>query len=215
MKDWNDLAYWKSDAYKVVEERLNTGCNPRKEDLFKALAATPFDKCKVMFVGQDPYPDSEMSTGLAFSVPGTVKPKNFPPTLACIFKEYSKDLHYDLPQSGDLTKWTSEGVLLWNAYPSCKPGESLSHKWVGWEALTKEIVEKLDAKDEVVFVFFGKIARRFAPYVKAANSVVIETSHPSPRASLKAKLPFLGSRVFTTVNDHLTQQGLTTIDWRL
>jgi len=219
IETWEDMRYWETGEWQVVEERLRDitkarkTYNPGKKNLFKALDLTPFSDCRVMFVGQDPYPDSAYATGLAFSVPEDTSP--LPPTLRTIFDEYESDLHYPRPTTGDLTPWAREGVLLWNAIPSCLAGHSLSHDWDEWRWLTGEIIENLREKG-TVFVFFGSFARGYASLVNTVdNCVTIETAHPSPRASLKAKTPFLGSRLFSRINDGLNTLGSEVINWRL
>lgn len=208
IKEWNDLKFFGSGEEQVIQERLagRTFC-PGKKNLYKALDETKFEDCKVAFLGQDPYPDLINATGLAFSVPSG---RAHPPTLKNILEEYQRDLHYPGPISGDLTKWANQGVLLWNVIPSCGVGKSLSHDWEEWKYLTNEILDNLEEKD-VVIVAFGSIAQR---YVLHRRNVIL-VSHPSPRASLKAKHPFIGSRIFTRVNDGLCRLGKEPIAWRL
>jgi uracil-DNA glycosylase len=222
MNPWK-LDYWQSGEYQVVREKLDEEehlgfvVNPERKSLFKALAAIPMERVRVAIIGQDPYPDSRMATGFAFSIPSDVPSREFPPTLGNIFDEYERDLHYPRPTNGDLSKWVAQGVLLWNAIPSCRKGSSLSHDWPGreWDYLTREIVRRLSVQS-IVFVFLGSVAQRFASDIEEdSGSEVIITSHPSPRGSLKAKHPFKGSRIFTTINDKLCSLGMTPIDWRL
>lgn len=222
MNPWA-LDFWKSGEYQVVRENLDddekTGfrINPERKSLFKALSLTPIERVRCVLVGQDPYPQHDFATGLAFSIPRRFKPEHFPPTLKSIFDEYCSDLGYPRPSHGDLTKWAENGVLLWNAIPSCREGSSLSHDWPGreWEYLTHEIISKL-SKQSIVFAFLGGTARRFVADVAAdSGSVVIETSHPSPRGSLNSRTPFRGSRLFSTINDKLIGLGMKPVDWRL
>lgn len=222
MNPWA-LDFWKSGEYQVVrenlddEEKLGLRCNPPRKDLFKALSMVPQDKVRVAIIGQDPYPQHSFATGLAFSVPAEIRVGSWPPTLRCIIDEYCSDLGYPRPSNGDLSKWAKDGVLLWNAIPSCREGCSLSHDWPGreWDYLTREIVQKL-SRQSIVFAFLGGTARRFVPDVAAdSGSVVIETSHPSPRGSMNSRTPFRGSRLFSTINDKLVGLGMKPIDWRL
>lgn len=216
---WKKLKFWETGEYQVVQERLSdldktkTLYNPSKKLLFEALRLTPYDKTKVMFCGQDPYPDHGLATGLAFSIPeGT---KTFPPTLNTIFAELESDLHIPHPKSGNLTKWAEEGVLLWNVVPSCLAGHSLSHDWYEWRLLTDEIINSLKERG-VVFVFLGSRAKEHASLVRdAENCRVFETSHPSPRGQLSAKTPFRGSRIFSKMNAALVEIGLSPVDWCL
>jgi len=216
---WN-LDYWKSGEWQVVNERLkdmeraNVGYNPRRTNLFAALSRTSLDDVVCAIIGQDPYPQGGFATGYAFSIPRSVEPRDFPPTLRTIFSEYHSDLGYPIPDHGDLGRWSDQGVLLWNAIPSCRSGVSLSHDWEEWSWLTREIITKLSHKG-IVFAFLGGVARRYLEYVDLTNNEVILTSHPSPRGSRASKTPFEGSRLFTTINDKLLNQGLKAIDWRL
>lgn len=205
-KGWASLAYWRSDAWKTVKEKLRdeTQYNPSATQLFAALRAVHPDACRVAVLGQDPYPTSDHCTGVAFATPAAVDP--LPPTLKNIFREYQSDLGYPAPKNGDLTKWCNQGVLLWNVYPSCVTGHPGSHHWPEWTDLTKEIVEKLDARGTVVFALLGSCARSYNRYI--TRSPYIETTHPSP---LSASRGFLGSRLFSRINSELIQP----IDWRL
>lgn len=222
--NWDQLNYWNSGEWQVVQERLDdldrAGklFNPRRELLFAALDATPFDKVKVAIYGQDPYPDRSFACGLAFSIPnGTVgEGKALPPTLDNVFNEYVSDLHYPYPTKTDLITWANRGVLLWNAIPSCAWQKSMSHDWPEWAELTKEITKRLSDKGDIVFVFMGGVARRSVKDVNLEHNTVFETSHPVPRANLRSNTPFLGSRIFSHVNDKLCQvHKQSPIDWRL
>lgn len=228
-KTWEDLDYWTSGEWQVIQERLDDLdrdhklYNPSRELLFAALDATPFDSVKVVFVGQDPYPDRNMACGLAFSIPnGTIPTGNaFPPTLDNMFKEYVNDLHHPLPDRTDLLPWAHRGVLLWNAIPSCRWRASMSHDWSEYVPLTAEILRRLSTKGKIVFVFMGGVARRYAHLVDTEKdgdfpkNFSIEVSHPVPRASIRSAVPFTGSRIYSRVNDHLTDLGVEPINWKL
>lgn len=224
IKGW-DLDYFNSGEWQVVDERLKAleragrnisadGFNPGRKSLFKALQLIPEEKVRVAIIGQDPYPASVYATGVAFSVPDVYKAKDFPPTLNIFLKEYSTDLGYEIPNSGNLEQWNERGVLLWNAIPSCLPGRSLSHDWTEYSYLTREIVRRL-SKRGIVFAFLGQVARRYAQDVDLRNNEVIVTSHPSPRGNMNSKSPFTGSRLFSTINDKLVNNGQEKIDWKL
>jgi uracil-DNA glycosylase len=208
-----DLKYFETGEYQVVEERLkDLGTYvPGKRNLFAALRACPYERTKVVFLGQDPYPNPKVATGLAFSIPK--ESTSFPPTLTNILKEYKEDLHYPSPLTGDLSKWSKEGVLLWNVIPSTSLFKSLDHYWEEWFPLTEEILNKLVGRD-IIFVFFGSVAQGFIKYLPPWEEI-IPVSHPSPRASLKAKNPFFGSRIFTKINSILVSNNKPAIDWRL
>lgn len=216
------LDYWQSGEWQVVNERLKDmekagiTFNPGRKELFSVLRMLAASDVKVCIIGQDPYPDPAFATGIPFSIPAGIGPESFPPTLKNIFKEYVSDLGYSFPDTGDLTGWVTQGVLLWNAIPTCRSGQSLSHDWLGqeWQPLSKEIVEVLSKKG-VVFAFLGAVAKRYLEYVDLTKNEVILTSHPSPRGTRFSKTPFEGSRLFSTINDKLISQGLTAIDWKL
>jgi uracil-DNA glycosylase len=214
------LNYWQSGEWQVVNERLKkleksgVHFNPPRSELFGALRRTSDRDVKVVLLGQDPYPDHRFCTGLAFSIPEGIGPKAFPLTLQTIFKEYHADLRYPIPDKGDLSRWAAQGVLLWNAIPTCESGKSLSHDWTEYSQLTREVVERCSERG-VVFAFLGSVARRYLEYVDLTKNEVILTSHPSPRGIKFSKTPFEGSRLFSTINDKLNSQGLEPINWRL
>lgn len=216
--EWTTLKYWQTGEWQVVEEKLNDLTkarilwNPGKKSLFRALDQVPFDKCRVAIYGQDPYPNHQHATGVALSIPNSIT--TLPPTLKEVYREYQRDLSLEQPTVGDLTPWVKQGVLLWNVIPSCTAGHSLSHDWVEWTELTKEITEEL-SKKSIVFVFLGMKARQYKQFVNQDNNYIIETSHPSPRGALSSKAPFVGSRLFSRINDYLVQQKQTPINWRL
>lgn len=215
---WNDLTYWDSGEWQVVQEKLEDLekkriiYNPERQNLFNALDACPYDKVKVAIFGQDPYPEGKYATGIAFSIPKASK--TMPPTLVNLLKEYNTDTGLDVPTSGNLEKWCDRGVLLWNVVPSCTAGSSLSHNWDEWKLLTNEIIKKLSERT-VVMVFLGGTARNFVKEANEQMVEILEASHPSPRASNASNNPFFGSRVFTTANLKLAEWGIDTIDWKL
>lgn len=219
-KHWDDLPFWESGEWQVIQERLDdldkakkVYC-PKRENLFAALDATPLEEVKVMIVGQDPYPHPAHATGVAFDVPHTlVKP--YPPTLQNILEEYRTDLGFPEPTTGCLTPWTIKGVLLWNATPSCLAHKPGSHSnWIEWSLLTRQIIEELSKKGRV-FAFLGSKAGEFSQFVNEETNVIIKTSHPSPRGNINSRVPFLGSRLFSTINVKLVEEGLGKIDWKL
>lgn len=216
---WDDLTFWDTGEWQAIEEKLDdlekshVEYCPNRELLFAAMDACSFDAVRACILGQDPYPNPMHATGIAFSIPKSIR--HYPPTLVNIFDEYVNDLHYPRPKNGDLTKWCEQGVFLWNVIPTCLSDRSMSHAHWEWEYLTKEIIERLDPRG-IVFVFLGGVAREYTKYVVPwGPSDIIECSHPSPRGAHMGANPFLGSRLFTTINDRLTENGLTPIDWRL
>lgn len=219
---WDQMDYWQSGEWQVIQEKLDDMdhdfrlYNPRRELMFAALDATPFDKVKVAVVAQDPYLDDNCACGLAFSVPNGTIPAGVmvPPTLDNLFREYVNDLHYDYPKRTNLDNWAERGVLLWNAIPTCQRQQSMSHDWPEYEPLTREIITRLNDRS-VVFVFMGGVARRYVKYANEKYNTILETSHPVPRASKHSVVPFTNSRIFTRINAALTRLGKGPIDWKL
>lgn len=218
-RPWN-LNYWRTGEWQVCDERLHdltkagTQSNPARAHLFANLATVSVATCKVAIVGQDPYPQRKYATGHAFSIPEHIERSDFPPTLREIFAEYQRDLGYEVPRHGNLQRWVEQGVLLWNVIPSCTDGVSLSHDWVEYEGLNREVLGRLSDKG-IVFAFLGGVAKRYVDVVNPGNNKIITTSHPSPRGSRNSRMPFNGSRLFSTINAHLNELGLDPIDWRL
>jgi uracil-DNA glycosylase len=236
--NWQDMDYWASGEWQVVEERLDQmdqdkkRYNPSRINMFNAIDAVALKDVKVAIIGQDPYPDPKFCTGYAFSIPKTQK--EIPVTLRNIFQEYCTDLHYPTPANGNLEAWVNQGVLLWNAIPTCEAWKSMSHDWSEYEFLTKEIVENLCTKDTVL-VFLGSVARRYTKYIPKDSEATsnhnktlenkdndampkryyIELSHPSPRGILNSNSPFIGSRLFSTINIYLGNLEKEPINWRL
>lgn len=218
MEVWGDMKYWESGECQVVEEMLKDlddrciAWNPGHKNLYAALKAVPFKDVRVCIMGQDPYPESKYATGLAFSIPKEVHP--FPGSLNTLFRELSRDLHCDTPTKGDLTLWCDQGVLLWNAVPVCITNQSLSNDIPEWRLLSEEIVRSLSSQG-IVYALLGGKARSFASLINPEDNVIIETSHPSPRASKASFNPFLGSRIFSRINAALNTLGRKTIEWEL
>lgn len=227
-KTWDILPFWRSLAWDIAREKLNAldrekrPYNPNRLYLFRALDLCEREHTRVCIIGQDPYPDPRLATGVAFSIPDTLV--CFPPTLETLFKEYEDDLHLPRPSNGDLTQWCSRGVLLWNAFPTCLAFKSLSHTWDEWRELTTQIVTSL-CEQNIVFVLLGGRARAFADVInwwefenmREGENIVIELCHPSPRANTAAKTEakFSGSRIFTRVNEALVSLGYDPIKWEL
>lgn len=230
IKGW-DLSFFSSGEWQVVDERLKDlekvtrrcrtetydpgdGYNPGRDSLFRALRLIQARDVRVAIIGQDPYPSRAHATGVAFSIPSSVQPSDWPPTIRSILKEYSTDLKINLPGSGNLECWSERGVLLWNAIPSCRSGQSLSHDWDEWAYLTRELIQLLSRRG-IVFALLGQVARRYFNDISSSNNHIIVTSHPSPRGSMASRTPFTGSRLFSTINDKLNDQKLEVIDWKL
>lgn len=171
----------------------------------------PFNEVRVLIVGQDPYPTPGHAVGLSFSVAPGVRP--VPRSLANIFTEYSADLGYPRPSSGDLAAWAGRGVMLLNRVLTVRPGTPASHRGKGWEAVTECAIRALAARDQpMVAILWGRDAATLTPMLADSGCAAIESPHPSP---LSASRGFFGSRPFSRANDLLTGMGAEPIDWRL
>ncbi len=183
---------------------------PSPHDLFNALALTPPAHVRVVILGQDPYPTPGDAHGLAFSVNHGVK---IPRSLANIFKEMERDLGLPRPPHGHLAHWASQGVLLLNTCLSVEAGKAGSHRKLGWQALTDQVINAVSRKsDGVVFILWGADAQAKREIIAGSNHLVIESAHPSP---LSARRGFCGSSPFSRTNAHLQSQGRGVIDWKL
>lgn len=171
----------------------------------------PFEAVRVLIVGQDPYPTPGHAVGLSFSVAPDVRP--LPRSLSNIFTEYSADLGYPAPASGDLTPWAQRGVLLLNRALTVRAGTPASHRGKGWEAVTECAIRALAARDEpMVAILWGRDAATLTPLLAEEGCAVIESAHPSP---LSASRGFFGSRPFSRANELLAGMGVSALDWRL
>ena len=187
--------------------------------IFNAFNHTPFDKVRVVIIGQDPYHGQDnkgqaQAHGLSFSVPAGV---NLPPSLQNIFKEISADLGIKvgskINQSGDLTPWAAQGVLLLNATLTVEQAKAGSHQNKGWEAFTDAAIEALNKHREgLVFVLWGSYAQKKGAFIDENKHLVLKSPHPSP---LSAHRGFFGNHQFSSINQHLILQGQTPIDWQL
>ena len=183
---------------------------PSGKQIFAALDATPFEKVRVVILGQDPYHGPGQAHGLSFSVPRGVKP---PPSLVNIFKELHADIGLDIPSHGNLEHWAEQGVLLLNAVLTVEEGQAASHQMKGWETFTDAIIKRLnDERTGLVFLLWGSYAQKKAAFVDRKKHCVIESVHPSP---LSAHRGFLGSKPFSKINHYLKSQREKPIDWSL
>ncbi len=176
---------------------------------FEALNKTPYDKVKVVILGQDPYHGPNQAHGLCFSVTPEVKP---PPSLVNIFKELKSDLGIETPKNGCLTGWAEQGVLLLNATLTVEHSKAGSHQKKGWEEFTDQILKKVNEKKEpVVFILWGSFAQKKGAFIDDKKHLVIKSPHPSPLSSYRG---FFGSRPFSKTNDFLKENKKKVIDWK-
>ncbi|HLR17735.1 MAG TPA: uracil-DNA glycosylase [Alcanivoracaceae bacterium] len=195
-----------------IEQRLAAGATvyPPREQWFDALLHTPFEKVRVVLLGQDPYHGPGQAHGLSFSVPNEVP---IPPSLRNIFRELVDDVGVPLPATGNLTPWAKQGVLLLNAVLTVEAKQAGSHAKQGWERLTDELIAALNEQREgLVFLLWGAYAQRKAAMIDASKHKIICAPHPSP---LSAYRGFFGSKPFSQINAYFTGQQKAPIDWAL
>ena len=185
---------------------------PKGSNIFAALNITPFDKVKVVILGQDPYHGPNQAHGLSFSVQKGVQ---VPPSLQNIYKELATDIpSFTIPKTGDLTEWAKQGVLLLNATLTVRAATAGSHQKKGWEKFTDTIIKKIsDKKKGVVFILWGNYAQSKSDLIDATKHLVIKSTHPSPLAVSRGG--FFGSKPFSKANDYLEKQGEKEIDWTI
>ena len=178
--------------------------------IFNAFNHTPFEKVKVVIIGQDPYHGPGQAHGLSFSVPAGV---DLPPSLQNIFKEISSDLGVKFSKNGDLTSWAAQGVLLLNATLTVQQSLAGSHQNKGWEQFTDAAIAALNKhRTGLVFVLWGSYAQKKGAFIDTKKHLVLKSVHPSP---LSAHRGFFGNHQFSTINQYLIKQGQTPIDWQL
>jgi len=176
--------------------------------MFAAFDACPFDKVKVVILGQDPYHEPGQAHGLCFSVNDGVP---FPPSLQNIFKEIHDDIGTPVPMSGDLTRWANQGVLLLNATLTVRAHQAGSHQNKGWEQFTDAVIHRLaQERENLVFILWGSYAQRKGEFIDRSRHLVLQSPHPSP---LSAHRGFFGNRHFSRTNEYLTAHGIEPILW--
>ena len=203
-----DKQYFLDLTRFVREEYLRYTCYPPGPLIFNAFNLCPFDRVKVVIIGQDPYHEPGQAHGLSFSVNDGVP---FPPSLQNIFKEICDDLHKPMPTSGNLTRWAEQGVLLLNATLTVRAHQAASHQRHGWEEFTDAAIRALNAdREHLVFILWGSYARSKKALVDCSRHLVLESAHPSP---LSAYRGFFGNHQFSRCNAYLEANGEKAIDW--
>ncbi len=171
---------------------------------------TPFEKLKVVLIGQDPYHGRGQAHGLSFSVQDGVP---FPPSLQNIFKELKDDVGVETPKSGSLEKWARQGVLLLNASLTVQEGHPMSHQSIGWERFTDYVIERINEEATgIVFILWGSFAQKKCKMIDESKHFVIKSAHPSPLSCYRG---FFGSKPFSKTNEILRKIGKEEIDWSL
>lgn len=192
----------------VEQERSQAEVYPPQDLIFNALKLTPYDRVRVVIVGQDPYHGKGQAHGLAFSVPSGV---SLPPSLRNIYKELALDLGVPPPENGSLISWAEQGVLLLNTVLTVREGEPMSHQGIGWEEVTGAILASVVKKrTPVVFLLWGNAAKETCKKFEKEHHVFLCAAHPSP---LSAYRGFFGSGHFSKTNEILRGQGLSPILW--
>lgn len=193
----------------VRHEYTTTTCYPPGSLIFNAFNLCPFDRVKVVIIGQDPYHEPGQAQGLSFSVPEGVP---FPPSLQNIFKEIQFDLGKPMPPTGDLTRWAEQGVLLLNATLTVRAHQTASHQRHGWEQFTDAAIRALNAEREnLVFILWGGYARSKAQLIDRSRHLVLESVHPSPLSANRGG--WFGNHHFSQCNAYLREHGEQEIDW--
>ena len=209
LRDEFDKDYFVRLTEFVREEyRTAEAVFPPGNKIFAAFDATPFDEVKVVILGQDPYHNYGQANGLCFSVGDSVQ---MPPSLVNIFKEVNSDTGAPIPTSGDLTRWARQGVLLLNATLTVRAHQAASHQGRGWEQFTDAAVAALSARREnLVFLLWGKYAKRKGAVIDRSKHLVLESAHPSP---LSAYHGFFGNHHFSRANAYLVEHGKAPVVW--
>ena len=210
LADEFEKPYYHSLRDFLKKEYRTQKIHPDMYHIFEALELTPYEKVKVVILGQDPYHGANQAHGLSFSVQPGVK---IPPSLNNIYKELQSDLGIKPVNHGNLVSWAKPGVLLLNTVLTVREGQAYSHRGQGWERLTDTIIEKLNEREQpVVFILWGKPAQEKMKMIDKSKHIILTSSHPSP---LSAHRGFLGSKPFSKTNDALLALGEQPIDWQL
>lgn len=200
--------YFQTLADQVRTAYLQKKVFPAPKDVFNAFTHCPYDKVKVVILGQDPYHGPGQAHGLSFSVQDGIR---IPPSLRNIFKEIQNDLGTKPPRSGNLTRWADQGVLLLNATLTVEQGSAGSHQTMGWETFTDAVIEQLsNNKANLVFMLWGRFAQEKGKKIDYTKHLVLQAPHPSP---LSAHNGFFGCKHFSKANRYLATHGLEPIVW--
>ena len=203
-----DKPYFYNLTNFVKEEHSKHTIYPPGKFIFHAFNTCPFDKVKVVIIGQDPYHEPGQYYGLCFSVLDGVP---FPPSLLNIFKEIENDLGKPMPKSGRLERWADQGVLLINAILTVRAHQAGSHRGKGWEEFTDAVIKILnDEKENIVFMLWGSYAQRKGAFIDRNRHCVLTAAHPSP---LSADRGFFGCKHFSKANQYFKSKGISEIEW--
>lgn len=210
LKDEYQKDYFKNIAMFINKEYREKTIFPPKSNILRAFKLTDYDNVKVVILGQDPYHGINEANGLAFSVSKGVR---LPPSLQNIYKELYNDLGITVSTNGDLEKWAREGVLLLNSVFTVEKDKPASHKNIGWEQFSDEVIKKVNEKNTpVVFILWGSFAKSKAKYITNPIHLVITSPHPSPFSAYSG---FFGSKPFSRTNEFLRKNNIKEIDWKI
>ncbi len=215
-KGWKDVLknefnspYFHDLKFFLEAEKKKHTIYPPGNKIFSAFNRTPFDKVKVVIIGQDPYHGPGQANGLSFSVSSGIRK---PPSLVNIFKELYADLGIPIPQDGNLEPWAEQGVLLLNATLTVKAGLPGTHQKKGWEKFTDAVIKTIsDNKKGIIFLLWGNFAQTKAALIDKEKHFILAAAHPSPLA----RGAFFGCKHFSKTNKLLEHQGIMPIDWRI
>lgn len=203
-----DKPYFAQLTQFVRQEYATTTVYPPGKLIFNAFDLCPFDKVRVVIIGQDPYHEPGQAHGLCFSVNDGVQ---FPPSLQNIFKEINSDLGTPIPTSGNLTRWAEQGVLLLNATLTVRAHQAGSHQRRGWEEFTDAVIRKVNEnREHVVFILWGSYAQKKGAFIDRSRHLVLTSAHPSPLSVYRG---FYGNHHFSLANDYLQKNGLPPVQW--
>ncbi|MEI8062281.1 MAG: uracil-DNA glycosylase [bacterium] len=209
LKEEFDKPYFNNLSKFVKGEYLHKTIYPNPKDVFRAFDLCPFEKVRVVIIGQDPYHGVNQANGLCFAVYEGVR---IPPSLKNIFKEIESDLGFIPEQNGDLSRWAKQGILLLNATLTVEAQTPGSHQKKGWEDFTDAVIQKLsEERERLVFILWGNYAKQKGSIIDRKKHLVLESQHPSP---FSAHNGFFGSKPFSKVNKYLKEKGVGEIDWR-
>lgn len=204
-----ETPYFQQLTQAVKREYHQGPCYPPGHLIFNAFNLTPFDKVKVVIIGQDPYHEPGQAMGLSFSVPEGVV---MPPSLINIFKEIHDDLGKPIPTNGDLTRWARQGVLLLNATLTVRAHIANSHQTLGWSIFTDAAIRVLNAhREHIVYMLWGGFAKSKRQLIDASHNCILESVHPSPLSANRGG--WFGQHQFSKCNDYLRSVGKEPIDW--
>ncbi|HNQ26736.1 MAG TPA: uracil-DNA glycosylase [Aquaticitalea sp.] len=204
-----DKPYFKGLAAFVKEEYSKGQCFPPGNKIFAAFDSCPFDSLKIVIIGQDPYHGLGQANGLCFSVSDGIP---HPPSLVNIFKEIEQDLKLPYPVSGNLERWSKQGILLLNATLTVRANQAGSHQNKGWERFTDSVIQMISTKKErVIFMLWGGYAKQKSKFVDTTRHVVLQSGHPSPLSANKGH--WFGNSHFSKANSLLEQAGQQAIAW--